>query len=353
MTNQITTHRAAALARLAQRYKGKPKLEALLGAFVNRTQGIEDALWQLRTERFIVTAVGVQLDVIGKIVGQPRGNSADDAAYRLRLLARMRANGSSGTVEDIYAVFYALGEVAEDLRLEPFFPAALVLHLEDEPLLDSDALLYAEFLEAARAGAIDAQLHYSASDAANTFTLPYETALSANYSETGGVYPTSMPVGSTAGFPESGFLLARYTEDEGAEQIRFAYTSKTPTTFEGVVYAEGAVEDLLSGEMILAPPGPYSELSGNFADPFPSSMPVKDTSAFPASGVVTLAYGAITARIFAYTSKTPTTLEGVTTLLGTHTTYIADMMVVCNFQTLSTYDEEIEIGGHLSDILGA
>ncbi len=356
MSEQITTHTADALARFVEQYRDKPNLAAFLSVLTDRVQGVEDVLWQLASERFIDTAVGVQLDIIGKIVGQPRGNSADDDAYRLRLRARMRANQSSGTVNQILAVFLALGESPSDLRLEQFFPAGLVLHLEDEALSDADAVLYAEFLKAARAAAVDAQFNYSTVSGAATFTLPLETELTANFLEAGGVYETSMKVLSTTGFPDAGSVIARYTEDGGGEQIRFRYTSKTPTSFEGVTYAEGAVEDLLSGEMIISPPLPYTELSAAFNGPsFPADMPVKDASLFPDEGFVTLFYGTTVFTIFKYTSRTATELENISVHTGTHISFPINTLVVSHSATLGTDDPDADenFGGALSEVLGA
>ena len=50
---------------------------------------------------------GVNLDLIGRIVGQPR-LGVDDVTYRFYLRARILANRSSGGPEDIYKVFRAL-----------------------------------------------------------------------------------------------------------------------------------------------------------------------------------------------------------------------------------------------------
>lgn len=52
---------------------------------------------------------GVQLDRIGRLVGQARASS-DDAHYRLYLRARIRANRSNGTGDAIIAVFQAMFE---------------------------------------------------------------------------------------------------------------------------------------------------------------------------------------------------------------------------------------------------
>jgi hypothetical protein len=55
----------------------------------------------------IDNSVGAQLDNIGRLIGQPR-TVTDDATYRLFLKARIQANRSTGSAEDIYSVMRAL-----------------------------------------------------------------------------------------------------------------------------------------------------------------------------------------------------------------------------------------------------
>src|SRR5262249_42034837 len=62
----------AALDRLCQYAKDKPNIAALLSALVAPAQDVEDAFQDLLTKRGIETGEGVQLDVVGKIVGQKR-----------------------------------------------------------------------------------------------------------------------------------------------------------------------------------------------------------------------------------------------------------------------------------------
>lgn len=70
-------------------------------------QDLEDAAQTFLTLLDIDNSVGVQLDVIGRIVGQVRSGT-DDPTYRLYLKARILANLSTGTVEELYGVFLAM-----------------------------------------------------------------------------------------------------------------------------------------------------------------------------------------------------------------------------------------------------
>ncbi len=101
----VTDHATRALARLVQCFKDKPKLAALAGVYLAQIQELEDVFWDIFTKR-VLLAEGVQLDVLGRIVGELR-LGASDADYLPRILAKIRANRSGGTVEDLYAVIRA------------------------------------------------------------------------------------------------------------------------------------------------------------------------------------------------------------------------------------------------------
>src|SRR5690242_14038772 len=77
--------------------------EKLVATLATPFQSIENMLQQLLTERSIDTAVGAQLDVIGRIVGQPR-NGLDDESYRRYCRARIATNNSEGVMENLITV---------------------------------------------------------------------------------------------------------------------------------------------------------------------------------------------------------------------------------------------------------
>lgn len=77
--------------------------EKFIATLATPFQSLESALQQLLTERSIDTAVGAQLDVIGRIVGQAR-NGLDDDTFRRYCRARVSTNKSTGVVEDLITV---------------------------------------------------------------------------------------------------------------------------------------------------------------------------------------------------------------------------------------------------------
>jgi hypothetical protein len=233
-----TDHLAQALNRLAQQYRDKPDIVAWLTVLCSQVQDLEDVFWTLQPQNDtgIATATGYLLDVIGRIVGEPRGSSADDAEYRLRLLARVRSNFSSGSTESVYAVFRALLGSSPSLAVSSGWPAAFTLLLGDYSVDPADVELFADFLRSARAAGDYAILEFIQGLEANTFRLPQSTTI------TGPILAgvTSVPVVSTNGFPASGSLLL----DQGVagleETVTFSFKTALSFTTSATAHSHGS-----------------------------------------------------------------------------------------------------------------
>lgn len=104
---QNSNHVAEAKARLVAPFKGKPKIEGLLGAYVESVQDLEDVMWDVLNIRTIDGADLPRLIVIGKLIGQPRHGFATEL-YRTVIKARGLANRSQGTGPDIGKVLTQL-----------------------------------------------------------------------------------------------------------------------------------------------------------------------------------------------------------------------------------------------------
>lgn len=99
----ISDHVALAKERLIEQYKGKEKVEGTVEAIVTPLQEIEDVLLALKMERWIDSAIGVQLDKIGRIVGATRDVGQNDEDFRLVVKAQIIMNLNQGTPEEIIA----------------------------------------------------------------------------------------------------------------------------------------------------------------------------------------------------------------------------------------------------------
>ena len=132
------------LERLIDFWSDKPVAVGLLTSYLENIQVVEDMLFQLLEERSIDTAIGVQLDNLGVLIGQPRevedgayalyfgfeGNpnatgfndapfftngdpllvtrTLTDEEYRIFLKARAVSNSSSGTPEEVINFFQVI-----------------------------------------------------------------------------------------------------------------------------------------------------------------------------------------------------------------------------------------------------
>jgi hypothetical protein len=60
------------LIRLASQFQDKPIIENFLKVYLEKLEEVEQGFLQLLNERGISSAIGNQLDLIGKIVGESR-----------------------------------------------------------------------------------------------------------------------------------------------------------------------------------------------------------------------------------------------------------------------------------------
>ncbi len=93
--------------KLFTRFRGKTTWEQWVQLLGRQFQDLEEATQSILLLMDIDNCPGRNLDVVGRIVGQPRlGN--DDDTYRLYLKARIAANKSTGSPEDIYDMFVVM-----------------------------------------------------------------------------------------------------------------------------------------------------------------------------------------------------------------------------------------------------
>ncbi len=102
----------------------------LIRALVEPVQDVENVLQQLYTERYVDTAVGDQLDILGALVGQLR-LGLEDEPYRRVIRARISVNRSKGTIADVINVASLI--IYDDdalILVDNHGPAALSVQIE-------------------------------------------------------------------------------------------------------------------------------------------------------------------------------------------------------------------------------
>lgn len=126
----VTDHVERGLENLIDQFKGRPRMESWVASYLKEVQALSDAAWEVLISRLIDDAVDAQLDVLGKIVGEPR-NERDDDTYRLFISARVRINRSLGLSLDILEVLAIIASGTPKLVLE-YYPAALLIEFLEE-----------------------------------------------------------------------------------------------------------------------------------------------------------------------------------------------------------------------------
>ena len=151
------------LARLIWQYRDdQPRLQAWLEAILDEVANLERVGFQILTETWPLTAIGEQLDTIGAIIGEPRGEKSDDL-YRLFVLARILVNRSSGTFPEIIDILEIIGYPTIDVA--EFWPCEIRVSVAGQLYGDEVADLIAD----TKAGGVTLRWVWSDVPAADTF----------------------------------------------------------------------------------------------------------------------------------------------------------------------------------------
>lgn len=119
-------HADAGVGKLIYYFQKKPRIVAFLRAFLDQVQGLEDLAWAVYTLGWDPDDLGgVDLDVLGAVVGEPRGNLTD-GQYRPVLKARQIANRSDSTAGRLTQIALVMAPDAV-IVVTPTPPAALVV----------------------------------------------------------------------------------------------------------------------------------------------------------------------------------------------------------------------------------
>lgn len=130
-----------AQGRVISQYKGLPLFVGLLGAITAVIQEVEDAYWALFNAVLLDTATGIWLEYLGAIVGEAREGAVDND-YRVFIRARILANKSSGTIDEvltIIALFPGLDPPDVFESADEYYPASMLIVLD--PSLSFDVVV--------------------------------------------------------------------------------------------------------------------------------------------------------------------------------------------------------------------
>jgi len=121
----MVDHVTRGLSRLPEQFKDSENFKHLLQIFLEEIQEIEDTLEDIKFQRNIDNAEGVQLDGIGDILGKLR-EGLSDTDYRLALKVQQILNAGEGQYATILKLWrILLGSTSATVTEE--FPAGVAL----------------------------------------------------------------------------------------------------------------------------------------------------------------------------------------------------------------------------------
>lgn len=171
---QATNTVSEGLSHLITQFQNQPQFAIYLGAFLNRLQRLEDAVWQVVRLRAIGTdaspsATGVQLDTLGTIIGRARAGLSDSDYRTFGLPAQILINLSSGIPDDFLALIALATPVGTLATYGESYPHCVIITLTTT-LANGVPILFANLL-LLRAGGVRLILVWTASPVASTFTF--------------------------------------------------------------------------------------------------------------------------------------------------------------------------------------
>ena len=126
-------HLQAILSYDLEQYKESKALSVLMKALISQLQRTEDTFLDLQLKRFIPTAFGYTLDLMGSIVGELR-NFKDDNDYRTAILIRALINNGGGTPEDIISAIRIL-YAPRKIEYSEIYPANFSLFIQSRTVI--------------------------------------------------------------------------------------------------------------------------------------------------------------------------------------------------------------------------
>lgn len=155
-------------------FKDLPRIEAFVRAYADRITELEDAAWEVMVLLSDVDQAlskgGVWLERLGQLVGASRKGTNDDT-FAAFIRARIAANRSRGTPDDLVLVLQRLYECGENCALVQRAPAWFALRLDEAAGRVISEIRAARVLQDAKPAGVRCVLEYNAGPIAEAFTL--------------------------------------------------------------------------------------------------------------------------------------------------------------------------------------
>lgn len=127
-TTDVVTLVERYIALLIEQWKKSDNMKRYLKAFLTPMKRIESTLKDMQRNRYIATASGAQLDIVGEIVGISRGALSDDQ-FRTAIYFQIYLNQSKGTPELLISFLKNITG-SNNVKLIEIYPATIQLVFE-------------------------------------------------------------------------------------------------------------------------------------------------------------------------------------------------------------------------------
>jgi hypothetical protein len=147
--------------RLISYFKGLPGWNKLLASYLGPLDEIKSVLLDILAKYDIDVATSEQLNVLGRLVDEPR-SGREDNSYRIAVRARIRANISQSTIEDIIEIIEAALAREVQITVLDIYPAAAQVTIAPTNVLsDEDVETLNRFVNIGKALAVNVAFIYS------------------------------------------------------------------------------------------------------------------------------------------------------------------------------------------------
>jgi len=130
----IPDHRQRALDALLSRYRGRPRITALIGALALGVQTVEADLHGLVWSATLDAAIGAHLDQWGALVDEKRAG-LDDPDYLVFIKARIQVNICKGDTDAHIRIWQTL-TAPSTVYHRWMYPAGYIMHAYRSELMD-------------------------------------------------------------------------------------------------------------------------------------------------------------------------------------------------------------------------
>lgn len=117
---------------MLHQFRNSSKLIGLIRSLVAPFEKCDQQLAGLLNGRYIEEAAGDRLDILGRIVGQPRGDMNDDD-YRAWIQVAIHLNLSFGTPENVLAILKILYGKKPDVMIQELPPNEVIFIFRSLP----------------------------------------------------------------------------------------------------------------------------------------------------------------------------------------------------------------------------